>query len=205
MRMAKKSVIALGVIASVVMPTGSVLAQSAPADPPAGGTLEQRIDQRKAERNIQVDERDINRLKNRCIGAQGNLRELQQKAVPNLANRNKLYGRIDAKLWVVIGRLKLADRDTFELEKRRSALADKAAGFQVTTNNYLQTIDDAIVINCQADIIGFKALLDTVRIYHTQLRDQSADIRAFVVDQIKPIITDHANALKPKTATEEGN
>ncbi len=202
MRSYKKLFVGSAFVAALIVPAAAVRAQAPPSNAPAGGTLAQRIDQRKAERNLKLEERDVKRLEGRCVAVQGNVREIQQKAASVLTKRTKLYQSIDAKLWVVIGRLKLAEQDTFDLEKLRIALAEKTANFQVISANYQQTIDDVIVMNCQADPAGFKALVDTARIYHTQLRDQSADIRAYIVDQIKPELTQRADELKPKTATE---
>jgi len=188
--------------ALLVVSNGPVAAQSSPAVPAPGGSFAQRLEQRKAERVIQLGERDLQRLSGRCIAAQGDVRSIQQKTGPILANRTKVYQRIDAKLWVSIGQLKLADKDTFELEKQRLALAEKAAAFQTIATLYQQALDDTIVINCQADVVGFKALLDTARLYQAQVRTQSSDIRAYVVDQIKPKLAGYATELQPKPATE---
>ena len=112
---------------------------------------------------------------------------------------------MDAKLWVMIGKLKIAQKDTFNLEKQRLTLAEKSARFQSTSQLYQQTLDDLVVVNCQADSAGFKALLDTARIYRGQLRDQSTEIRNYVINDIKPALTAFAADLNVKPATEEGS
>ncbi len=78
-------------------------------------------------------------------------------------------------------------------------MAEKTAGAKATAANYQQTLDDMVVINCKADIIGFKALLETSRIYLVQLREQSNNIRTHIVDDIKPILKAQAADLQPKT------
>ncbi|MGI9028048.1 MAG: hypothetical protein ACR2FM_04380 [Candidatus Saccharimonadales bacterium] len=171
-------------------------AQVPPAVAPAGNSLEQRIAQRKAERNVVIIEMDKPRLIEGCSSAQTKVRSLQQKTTPIVLERAKSNQQVDAKLWVTIGKLKLAQKDTFTLEKQRVTLAEKVAFFAQTEQQYQQTLDDTIVINCKADLQGFKSLLDTARIYRTQLRDQSTDIRNYVINDIKPTITGFSTELQ---------
>lgn len=190
-------------VASILPATLS--AQSAPAPTPSGGSFDQRVAQRKAERSVALDERSLKRLENSCTGAQGKIRALQQQATPALDNRAKVYQRMDAKLWVVIGKLKLAEKDTFNLEKQRSALAKKATTFQSTSKLYQEVLDDILVVNCKADPVGFKALVDTARLYRVDLRKQTKDISDYVVNEIKATLSSFATELQAKPSAEEGN
>ena len=177
-------------------------AASVPANPAPGGTFADRLAQRKAEREIKLDEKDQRRLANQCVAAQGKVRTLYQSVTKIAEERKTAYQKVDAKLWVTIGRLKLANRDTFELEKQRANLAGKINDFQTTAANYTQTLDDIQVINCQADVVGFKALLDTARLYRQQVVDKSADIRGYVINDIKATLAGHVADMQPKA---EGN
>lgn len=176
---------------------GSVArAQTSPAPPPAGSNFQQRLAQRKQERRIQLDERQQRRLDQRCTRAQQQIRSLQQSTAQLADKRNRVYShQIDGKLWVIIGMLKIAGKDTFRLEQQLAEFATKAEGFKTVMGYYTQTLDDIAVINCQADVVGFKALLDTARLYHGNLRTRSADIRSYVVDQIKPTLNNFAREL----------
>lgn len=193
----------VSVLVLVIIPFVNVSAQVAPAAPPPGGTFDQRLVQRKAEQNIQLDRKAQDRLTSKCVGAQNAVRSIQQKAGSTLDSREKAYQRIDGILWVTIGELKLAEQDTFNLERQRAQLAADAKTFQTTVDYYLQTLDDIAVINCQADPAGFKALLETARAYHQQIRVQSANIKTYVVDTIKPTIAKHTQDLQTRPATEE--
>jgi len=177
----------------------NVSAVSVPATPPAGGTFADRLAQRKAEREITLDEKDQKRLGERCTTTQGKIRTLYQGVTKIIEDRKKSYQQVDAKLWVTIGRLKLANRDTFELEKQRTNLADKLNDFQVTATNYTQTLDDIQVVNCKADVIGFKALLDTARLYRQQVIDKTAAIRDYVVNDVKATLAAHVADMQPKS------
>lgn len=173
-------------------------ATAAPADPPAGSSFDQRLAQRKAERAIKLDDKDQKRLTQQCTGAQGTIRTWYQAVSASINDRNQTYHRVDAKLWVIIGRLKLANKDTFKLEKQRSKFAANINDFQATAANFTQTLDDVQVVNCEADIIGFKALLETARLYYQQVVDKSDAIDAYVVNDIKSTLADHTADLQPK-------
>lgn len=194
------SIAALGLLVFLV--PQSVYAASVPANPPAGSSYADRLAQRKAERDIKLDDKDAKRLGEQCTGAQGKIRTLYQSVTKTIEDRKKSYHRVDAKLWVTIGRLKLADRDTFELEKQRSNLADKINDFQTTATNYTQTLDDIQLINCKADVVGFKALLETARIYRQQVVDKSSSIHDYTANDIKKTLAGHVSEMQPKT---EGN
>ncbi|MCA9330714.1 hypothetical protein KC957_01590 [Candidatus Saccharibacteria bacterium] len=190
------------VIASLIAVLGiapSVYAASTPATPPAGSTAESRLKQRKAEREIKLDEKDTKRLTQTCVAAQSKIRTIYQSATTALTERNKAFYRADAKLWVIIGRLKLADRDTYALEKQRTNFAQQIADFQTTSNNFTQVLDDMQVLNCAADPVGFKALLETAKIYRSQVVSKSNAIRDYAVNDIKKTLTEHTTARQPKT------
>jgi hypothetical protein len=196
---------ALVVIAAVLVGgAGPVAADTPPAPAPAGSTLDQRVAQRKAERGTALSDIDQKRLINTCVGAQTKIRTIETGEVPMLDKRTQVYGSIDAKLWIVTGQLKLAKQDTFQLEKQRLTLLDKTNNFQTLATNYKQTLDDSLVINCQADPNGFKALVDTARIYHDQLRAQSTDSHDYIVNTIKPGLGDFVIKLQPKSPDQGG-
>lgn len=191
---------ATGCFAVMVLAT-TADAQVPPAATAPGGSIEQRIAQRKAERNVVITTEDKSRLESSCSSAQTKLRSLQQTTTPVVLERAKANLLIDAKLWVIIGKLKLAEKDTFALEKQRATLAEKVRVFAETERLYQQTLDDAIVLNCKADLVGFKAMLDTARIYRTQVRDQSTDIRNYLVNDIKPSLNAFSAQLQGKQTT----
>lgn len=192
----------IGLLLAIVAPL-SVSAQTAPSPTLPGGPIDQRLAQRKAERNIVLTQADQQRLTSSCVKSQGSLRLILNETTGISESRDKVLQQIDAKLWVMIGRLKLVKKDTFALEKNRSSLAEKAAYFQQTTKLYQQALDDAAVINCQADVVGFKAFLETARIYQLQLREQSIAIRAYVNNDIKTTLGTHVKDLQVKPATDE--
>lgn len=200
-----KAVLLLSAVAVIGLAIAApVKAQVPPAATPAGSTIDQRLAQRKAERNVVLAEKDSVRLQTTCVSAQTKIRALQQKNDAATANRLKIYQQIDAKLWIMIGKLKVAEKDTFGLEKQRATLAEKTSVFQQTSAAYKQALDDAAVVNCKADPAGFKALVDTSRIYRTQVRDQTKGIFNYITNDVKQSLSTYANDLQTKPSTEEG-
>ncbi len=193
-------VLSVVLIAPLIL-ASSVYAALPPGAPAPGSTFAQRLEQRKQEQQVKMDKKEMDRLSGRCINVQSLIRPLQQATGQTVSKRTSTYQKIDAKLWVVIGQLKLAGKDTFKLEKQRTELAGKAAAFQTVSAQYQQTMDDILIINCQADIVGFKSLLETVRAYHNQVRTGSADVRSFVLDTIKPSLADYVTQLQPQAET----
>lgn len=201
MKRTKLSLVLVAAIATLTL-LGHVSADSTPAPAAAGSTLQQRVDQRKAERAITLNDADSKRLVSTCVNAQGKIRLIQSDAATMLETHSKVYQTVDARLWNVIGSLKFAKQDTFQLQKERQALSDKTDSFQTLGNNYKQTLDDLVVINCQGDPVGFKALLETARIYYAQLKTQTDDSRDYIINTLKPTLTGHTNDLQTKSSSE---
>jgi hypothetical protein len=174
-------------------------AQAAPAPPTAGGTLQQRIDQRKKERNITLSKLDQDRLTARCVNVQGSVRQLQRNMTPIVAKRISTYQLIDGYLWVAVGKLKIGGNDTLELEKEHATYAQKVDALQKDFSYFQQSLDDIAVMNCQADLVGFKAMLETARLYLTQIKTEADDLQSYVVNTIKDTLTKQVTALQPQT------
>jgi hypothetical protein len=190
---------------AISLTTTAALAATSPAPAPAGSSFDQRLVQRKAEQTITLSDNDQKRLITACTTAQSKIRLHETAIASKITTFGATYQRIDARLWAITGQLKLANQDTFKLEKDRLDLVSKIASFQATASSYQQTLDDATVVNCQADPTGFKALLETNRFYLKQLRSQSSDVYNYVVNTVKPELSGHVSDLQPKTPTAGGN
>lgn len=177
-------------------------AASPPADAKPGSTLQQRIAQRKQERQIKLDKNDTVRLQAQCTAAQGRIRTMGDSYTTATENRDKVYRGIDAKIWIIIGSLKLINKDTYRLEQQRVELAKKIKAFDNQSAQFRQALGDITAMNCAADPTGFTALLETARLYNVQIRNTFKSIQSYIVDQVKPTITQQANDLKLNTTTE---
>lgn len=177
--------------------SSQAFAAAAPTTPPAGSSIDDRIALRKKERPSTMNDKDVKRLISKCIGAQSAITPIQHNNEPIFSNRTTTYTNIDGTLWVAIGRLKLANQDTFGLEKIHNDLVSKIAAFQLTAANMQQTLTDSITMNCQADPAGFRALVDTAQAYYSQLKLQSADISGYIVNSVTPTLNKFADQLQP--------
>lgn len=179
-----------------------VYAAKSPADTAPGSSLEQRIAQRKKERGIKLNTNSKSRLQSQCTFTQGKLRTISDSYNTSSDSRDKVYRSIDAKLWVIIGSLKLINKDTFKLEQQRTEYAKRIQAFENQSSEFRQSINDIMAMNCKADPVGFMALVGTARLYNAQVRSSFISIKSYLVDQIQPTITQQANDLKLKTSTE---
>lgn len=179
--------------------------ETVPAPAASGSSFDQRLVQRKQERAVTLTLVDQTRLIGTCVRAQSKLRTLEIGYVPSLANHIKVYQQIDAKILVTIGQLKLAGKDTFSLEKDRQALVDKITSFQGLSANFTQALDDTEVINCQADIVGFKALLGTDQLYYASIQSQAVGVHDFIINNVKPELASHTSDLQLKAPSGGSN
>lgn len=195
----------MAIVASIVLLSIglSVDAQTKlPSKTPAGSSLEKRIAQRKAERKIKLDEPNTIRLQSTCVQAQTKIRQLRDNYVVISDKRSEVYRKVDAKLWFVVGSLRYIDKDTFKLEQQRIELLKQVKINEASLSEFRLTLDDMANMNCKADVVGFKSLLETSKLYNAQIRTQSDSIRTLVLDQIVPTLSSHAEDLKPKQSTQ---
>lgn len=192
-----KLVAAIIIVLPLVLAVGVHAKAKPPATPKPGSSFAKRLDQRKTERQIKLVKEDKQRLIDVCRSVQTAIRVLQTSTSTIVDNRLAVYKRIDAKLWVMVGQIKLANKDTFKLERNKTIYDKKLALFKTTTDNYQQALDDMTIVNCKADAVGFQALLDTSRLYYDQIRAQVKDIRQYTVNTVKPTLSDYSNQLQP--------
>jgi hypothetical protein len=181
------------VFAAVAMST-IVLAQT--ENPAPESTFEQRLAKSKTEQGVVLETKDSKRITSVCVSAQAKVRASQSGVTDTLNSRSETYERIDGQLWVVIGKLKLAGKDTDDLEKLRAEYAEKVDALTATGESYKQTLADIVSIGCKEDPEGFQALLLTGRASLTQFREQSADLKDLALSGIKPTLSDAAKDLQ---------
>lgn len=192
----------------VLLMTGNAAIVSAvgtPAEPPAGSTFDQRLVQRKKEQNEQLNTQTQQHVTSTCTQEQTGITKLQTKVTTMNSTRTTTYQKIDGILLITIGQLKLDQLDTFTLEQDRATLAQKISAFETTAADYRQTLGDLLTINCQADPVGYQALLDTARYYLTHLAAQSTDISSYIANTVQPVLQNFATQLQPKVNTDSGD
>ena len=173
------------------------IAMAADPSPPApGSTLEQRVAQRKQEQQITLDETQTKRVQKQCKAAQVRLNSVIKDITKLSDNRSNTYRNVDGATLVAIGKLKIATKDTFALQQNRDEFAKQVAQFEATIAQYKQAIEDASLMNCEADPVGFMAMIATARSYNSMLSTQSKTISAVVSDKIKPQLETFSKELQ---------
>lgn len=167
-----------------------------PSSPAPGSTLEQRVTQRKQEQQVVLDETQTKRVQKQCKAAQVRLGSVIKDITKLSDNRSTTYRNVDGATLVAIGKLKIATKDTFALQQNRDELAKQVAQFEATTAQYKQAIEDASLMNCEADPVGFMAMMATARSYNSMLSAQSKNISAVVADKIKPQLESFSKELQ---------
>lgn len=180
----------------------NVSAQEAPKATNAGASTEERVAQRKAERNITLDQQKTKRIESTCNDAQTKIRQARNSYVTVFDKRSEVYRKVDAKLWVAIGNLKLINKDTFKLEEKRSEYTRQVNEYEATAKEFQLVIDDIANVNCKADPPGFMALIETARLYNSEIKLRVDGIKDHVVNQIKPELSSHANEIRPKASQQ---
>ena len=193
---------ALLIFAMVLFRSHTDAAATPPKNTPPGSTLSERIAQRKKERGVRLDLANTQRVQGTCTGTQGVFRGYSDSYSSMTDNRDKVYGTIDAKLWIIVGSLKLVNKDTFKLEQQKLAYDKMFQQFDNQTAQFKQTVSDITSMNCKADPNGFMALVQTARLYNAQIRQSFKNIRNQVVNNLNPTITQHANDLKVNAAEQ---
>lgn len=201
----KRKIISLFILAIALTFAVVNSAYAVPTDAPAGSTTDQRVEFRKKEQKVSLDSKEQVRIKSRCAKTQSKIRDIQTATGPVVKSRENVYKKIEGKLLVAIGQLKIGDQDTFKIEQQKAEYTKQVAALENSMSQYKQTLDDIVSMNCQADPVGFVALVKTARQYHDLIRQQSANLKKYVIDTIKPSLAQFVNDLQPKTQPEESS
>lgn len=175
--------LSLVAVAAFVVPRAA--ADNRPVTPESGSSIDERIELRKSDRSVSLDEAEERRLERRCTQSQSTVRQLQNSKAQMLNNRADVYNRISGKTWLGIGGIRLADGDVFALKRHALNLDDKVEDFNSNASLFNQTIRDILQMNCEADVEGFKALVETAQEYDRLLLSLANDIRSLVNNDIR--------------------
>ncbi|MBP9821204.1 hypothetical protein KBC85_03615 [Candidatus Saccharibacteria bacterium] len=184
------------VVLVLLMFVPTIVMAADPSPPAPGSTLEQRVAQRKQEQQVVLDETQTKRVQKQCKAAQVRLGSVIKDITKLSDNRSTTYRNVDGATLVAIGKLKIATKDTFALQQNRDEFAKQVAQFETTTAQYKQAIEDASLMNCEADPVGFMAMMATARSYNSMLSAQSKNISAVVADKIKPQLESFSKELQ---------
>lgn len=158
----------------------------------------QRINERKAKATAKLTAAQQRRIQARCKAAQVKLGTLSTKGQAVQTKQVTRYADITTKLEAVATAAKSNGADVTELTAQIAMLQEKSTALIESFNTYINSVDDSAVLDCIGDPVAFKASLDSGRAGLKELRSQSAEIRAYLKDTIRPTLT----ALKEASNTD---
>jgi hypothetical protein len=163
-------------------------------------TLQKRVDAYKKKLVTNPSQADLDRLKLRCSVAQNVLKNVQTRSTTAQQKRTEAYSNINKTLDELVVALKAKNIDTAKLEAQAKELKTKTATFSKTQEQFTLAVKDAAELKCSNDPLALKAAIEEARVLQTQLQTQSADIRTYITNVVKPSIKQiRENVVKDAT------
>ena len=165
---------------------------------PDNSTLEQRIQKHKDELKAKLTTLQEDRIKLKCKASQGVVKIVGDRVNSGYPVRANAYKELQNKLTDIIAKLKAANIDSATLEQEQATLTTMAQTVKDDVTAYKQELSDLNAMDCTADPTGFKAALETARATHDKLIKDTADLKTYVHDTIKPTLQQIRDQLKTK-------
>jgi hypothetical protein len=162
--------------------------------------LQTRIEQYKKDRGTNPRE-NVRTLQARCVIAQATLKNLQPHVASVQKTRGDAYKNISDLLSSLHDKLDNQAFNTTTLMSVMDVYNGKVTEYTTNLNAYKQALDDSVNVDCVKDPYGFKAALDTARMYHDRLVPNITDIRSYVTNTIKPSLENVKTTLESGDTT----
>lgn len=146
----------------------------------------QEYKEKNAERLSQAKQ---NRLVARCKNAQTKIATLSQNVATVTANRQSVYTGVVERLKRLSESLVAANVDTTALDSAIAELESKQEAYAQIVDAYQLTLTDLAEMDCEADPEAFQAALTAARNERQEVFKSSQEMRTFIQDSIKPILT----------------
>lgn len=148
----------------------------------------QRIAAYKAAVGRKVEESEQTKIRLRCSAAQANAKTLSTRLSTVQKNRNAAYDSILKSLNDLTAKLNNQAFETTALQENITALQAKVDSYKTNMNNYSTAVSDLATMDCVNDPLGFIAALQAARKAHEAVLPEITDIRAYIVNTIKPTL-----------------
>lgn len=138
----------------------------------------------------------------RCQSAQGKITSANANIKSFRLARIEVYKKVVTRLTELSTKLKEAEVDTTELDKQITELQTMVNNFETNVTELSQAGADLANMECTADPTSFKAALEVMRAERKSISDDSAAIRAYIKDTIKPTLQTIRQSVDKPEATE---
>ncbi len=174
-----------------------------PSDPAAASqALKSRLAQRKALLGTKLTAIERALVINKCVSAQTTLAPVKVRFEIINKNRAEAYKNVIDNLQKLSDRLETSGVDTAALNNDITELGKRVTTFSADYAGYKQAVDDLTVVDCKTDPEGFRASLDTAREKHKDVVADSAAIRTYVNDTVKPELKQIRTQLQASKPSE---
>lgn len=150
--------------------------------------LQERLTKRKTDIKTKLATAEEARLKLKCKAGQVPLKNLSGRIKGLETSRDNVYANLVNRLTKAAEKLKERGLDTATLESQIATLKTKIETFKTDLAAYRQTVSDLGEMDCVSDPAGFKASLEAARSARLKLAADSAAIKTFVKEDIKPTL-----------------
>lgn len=147
--------------------------------------LQERLEKKKAELKINLNQLEKERLKNRCKPAQALVKTEGEKVDGRVVVRTKAYTKLVERLNSLVSKLEAKEVDVTQLKSQIAVLETKIAKFNTDLAAYKQALSDLRTVDCATDPDAFKAALEVARSSRDTLITDATDIKTYVKDTIK--------------------
>jgi hypothetical protein len=163
--------------------------------------LREKLEKKKAELSIKLDEAEKQRIASRCSSAQGKVKSLSENVSGRVKVRQQAYLKLVEKLEALVPKLQAQGVDTAALESQIDVLKEKIAKFDADLALYRDGISDLKDVDCTTDPEAFQAALQAARTLRDALVDDALDIRNYVNNTIKETIKTIRQQLSAQEST----
>lgn len=162
-------------------------------------TPQQRLDKRKAEMKLKLTTVEQNRIKSKCMAAQGLLSSIDGRVKGIETSRANVYKELIDRLTDLSTKLKNQGVDTTELNTEITALNAKIATFKTDLAAYKLAVSDLAGMDCKTDPVAFKSSLEAARADKLKVAADALAIRDYVTKTIKPTLVSLRQQVEKKS------
>lgn len=193
-------VLASGLFLALALLVGSTAAQRQPseaddASAQATGTLEERTNQRKQARQIQLDPTQQQHIQTHCQASQLHLSRVSDRILGTTIRRKQTYDSLISRLSGLSEKIQATQVATADYDKIVQELQSKVQAFYTTVDNLEIAVNDLANLDCQADPVGYQATLEEARSLRTQTVQNMSDVSNYLRSSLKPELQDIRNQV----------
>jgi hypothetical protein len=179
--------------------------QDDPTAPDYKTKLQERLAKRKELAKTRLTKAQETRLKARCKAAQGLIQSISANAKQANTSRTEVYTKIVDRMTKLSDALEKQGADTTDLDVKITELEKLVSAFETSMADLRQSAVDLSSMDCTTDPSGFKASLEALRAARETVAKDSANIRNYVKDSLKPALETIKTSLSGSTSDQEAN